>query len=278
MLESRSTSLGGLSNLLDRKSHAERTGLWIAPLYYRALQRQQALLLHRFGWRPRCQMLLSRPSLEDLRWLVSSTLHEHNSQDITPPPFDLTIRTDASLLGWGATWNGTSTGGRCSVEEAETHQLFGAQGSHSSFEGFPESRHAATTPESGTQSPMSYPSGNGQYNCCRLCEQEGGTQSPSLSLLALELGSFLLTQGSWVTARHLRGMLNVEADAASSVFNLRTEWMLRKDVFQDIAHHFYVLEIDLFASRLNHQLPLYVSRLPDPSASAVDAFHQDWSQ
>ena len=93
----------------------------IAPLYYRALQRQQALLLHQFGWRPRCQMLLSRPSLEDLRWWVSSTLHEHNSQDITPPPFDLTIRTDASLLGWGATCNGMSTGGRWSVEMAEQH-------------------------------------------------------------------------------------------------------------------------------------------------------------
>ena len=46
---------------------------------------------------------------------------KHNSQDITPPPFDLTIRTDASLLGWGATCNGTSTGGRWNVEEAEQH-------------------------------------------------------------------------------------------------------------------------------------------------------------
>ena len=118
--------------------------------------------------RPRCQMLLSRPSLEDLRWWVSLTLHEHNSQD-------LTIRTDTSLLGWGATCNGTSTGGRWSVEEAEQHnRLFGTQGGHSSFEGFPESRHAATTPGSLTPSSTSYPSGNGQYNCCRLCEQEGG--------------------------------------------------------------------------------------------------------
>jgi len=105
-----------------------------------------------------------------------------------------------------------------------------------------------------------------------------GTQSPSLSLLALELWSFLLTKGSWVTARHLPAVLGVEADAASREFNMRTEWMLRKDVFQDIAHHFYVPKVDLFASNLNHQLPLYVSRLPDPGASAVDAFQQDWSQ
>ena len=121
MLESQSTSLGGLSSLLGRMSHAARTGLWIAPLYYRALQRQQALLLHQFGWRPRCPISLSQPSLEDLRWWVSSAPHDRNSQDITPPPFDLSIRTDASLLGWGATCNGMTTGGRWSMEEAEQH-------------------------------------------------------------------------------------------------------------------------------------------------------------
>lgn len=63
---------------------------------------------------------------------------------------------------------------------------------------------------------------------------------------------------------HLPGVLNVEADAASREFNMRTKWMLRKDVFWDIAHDFYDSKLDLFASRLNHQLPLYVSRLPDP--------------
>ena len=51
--------------------------------------------------------------------------------------------------------------------------------------------------------------------------------------------------------------------------------MLRKEVFQDIIRHFYVPEVDLFASRLNHQLPLYVFRQPDPSAKAVDAFQLD---
>ena len=70
----------------------------------------------------------------------------------------------------------------------------------------------------------------------------------------------------------------MEADTASREFNTRTEWMLRKEVFHDIIRHFYVPEIDLFASRLNHQLPLFVSRQPDLGATAVDAFQLDWSQ
>ena len=49
-----------------------------------------------------------------------------------------------------------------------------------------------------------------------------------------------------MTARQLLAVLNVEADAASKNFNMRTEWMPRQDVFQDVAHHFYVPEIDLF--------------------------------
>ena len=278
MLESRSTSLGGLSSLLGRMSHAARTGLWIASLYYRALQRQQALQLHQFGWRPRCQMLLSRPSLEDLRWWVSPTLHEHNSQD-TPPPFDLTIRTDASLLGWGATCNGMSTGGRWSVEEAEQHiNCLELKAAILALKAFLRVGMQPSPRSLGHHPPRHILLEMDNTTAVAYVNKRGGTQSPSLSLLASELWSFLLTQGSWVTARHLPGVLNVEADAASRVFNLRTEWMLRKDVFQDIAYHFYLPEIHLFASRLNHQLPLYVSRLPDPSAAAVDAFQQDWSQ
>ena len=37
------------------------------------------------------------------------------------------------------------------------------------------------------------------------------------------------------------------------------------------------LTIDLFASRLTQQLPAYFSWRPDPQASAMDAFLQDWS-
>ena len=279
MLESQSTSLGDLSSLLGRMSHAARTGLWVAPLHYRALQRQQALLLHRSGWRPRCQISLSQPALEDLRWWVSSNPHSRNSQNITLPPFDLTIRTDASLLGWGATCNGRTTGGRWSVEEAEQHinclELKAATLALKSFLG----EGMQLPPQSLAPSPPQHILLEmDNTTAVAYVNRRGGTQSPSLSLLALELWSFLLTRGLWVTARHLPGVLNVEADTASREFNTRTEWMLRKEVFQDITRHFYVPEVDLFASHLNHQLPLYVSRQPDPGATAVDAFQLDWSQ
>lgn len=64
--------------------------------------------------------------------------------------------------GWGTTCNDTSTGDAGRGGGSTTHQLFGTEGSHSSFEGFHESRHAATTPGSESPSPTSYSSGNGQ--------------------------------------------------------------------------------------------------------------------
>ena len=36
-------------------------------------------------------------------------------------------------------------------------------------------------------------------------------------------------------------------------------------------------DINLFASRINHQLPHYVSYTPDPEAIAIDAFNLNWS-
>ena len=115
----------------------------------------------------------------------------HHSSSVRPYHQDRCILTGLGCnLQWQVNRGMLERGGGRTA-----NQLFGTQGSHSSFEGFPESRHAATTSESRTPSSTSYPSGNGQYNCCRLFEQEGGTQSPSLSLLTLVLWSFLADSG-----------------------------------------------------------------------------------
>lgn len=121
------------------------------------------------------------------------------------------------------------------------HKLLGAQSSDSRLEVVPQRENSVTTPRPEPASSASYSSGDGQYYCSRLREQEGGSQSPTQSPLALELWSFLLTRGSWITARHLPGVLSVEADVASREFN---------------SLHFYVLQINLVASRLHQPLPL----------------------
>ncbi|PFX30979.1 hypothetical protein AWC38_SpisGene4194 [Stylophora pistillata] len=76
------------------------------------------------------------------------------------------------------------------------HKLPGTQGSDSCLEVIPGRRSSVTTPGSGPTLPSSHSSGDGQHHGSCVCEQKGGTRSPILSLLALELWSFLLTRGS----------------------------------------------------------------------------------
>ena len=106
----------------------------------------------------------------------------------------------------------------------------------------------------------------------------GGTRSGQCNKLAKEVWMWCINRNVWVSAAHLAGKLNVEADKCSRVFNDRTEWMLDKNVFQRVFSRFGPLEIDLFASRLNAQLPRFVSWHPEPGAEAVDAFLLDWSK
>lgn len=56
-------------------------------------------------------------------------------------------------------------------------------------------------------------------------------------------------------------------------FNPHTEWMLDRVIFKKITVCFFFPEIDLFASRLNHQVPTYMSRDPDPGSIAVEFNH-----
>ena len=54
--------------------------------------------------------------------------------------------------------------------------------------------------------------------------------------------------------------------------------MLARTIFSKALKSNITPKIDLFASRLNNQLPSYVSYKPDPNAYAVEAFSLDWSK
>ena len=52
--------------------------------------------------------------------------------------------------------------------------------------------------------------------------------------------------------------------------------MLRPDIFEQMTKIWGKPSIDLFASRLNAQVPCYVSWKPDPEATYVDTFSISW--
>ena len=55
-----------------------------------------------------------------------------------------------------------------------------------------------------------------------------------------------------------------------------TEWSLHPQLFKQICQKWFTPHVDLFATHLNHKLPLYVSPIPDPKAWDIDALHINW--
>ena len=96
----------------------------------------------------------------------------------------------------------------------------------------------------------------------------GGTHCPQLLHLALEIWGWCEKRNLFLLAQHIPGKKNVEADTESRVKRDLNDWML------PLIRH---CTVDLFASRLSHQLCKYVCWRPDPNAFHSDAFTLDWS-
>ena len=106
----------------------------------------------------------------------------------------------------------------------------------------------------------------------------GGTHSLPLCQLALTIWNWFIQREIFLLAEHLPGKDNVIADQESRSMKDRCDWMLNPLVFKQIHLQMGPLEVDLFASRLTKQLPIFYSWRPDPEAQGTDAFRQDWSQ
>ena len=85
--------------------------------------------------------------------------------------------------------------------------------------------------------------------------KRGGTQSPSLTILAKECWTWYMDRRITLTAQHLPGKQNVIADEESRIIKDRWDWMLNPTIFDQIQSHLGPMDIDLFASRTTALLP-----------------------
>ena len=95
-----------------------------------------------------------------------------------------------------------------------------------------------------------------------------------MNFLAREIWIWCIDKGIHLSAAHIAGVANVDADRLSRNFNDDLEWALDISIFDQIVQIYGQLDIDMFASRLNKKTERYVSRIPQPWA--VDAFSLDW--
>ena len=102
-----------------------------------------------------------------------------------------------------------------------------------------------------------------------------GIRSENCNCLAKKIWLWAMSKQIWLSATHVQGVEN-DPDYESSHYSDNVEWMLNREVVQNIMSLWDKPELDMFASRLSKQLDRYVSWRADPDAESVDAFSMSW--
>jgi len=240
-------------------------GAEYGPLHYRILESDKTMALKNSSGNFNASMKMSEASINELKWWIVHAKHAKKCISYTTPT--LLIQSDASKKGWGAVLNGNKIGGRWTPCEACKHinvlelqaALFGLK----SFADDYKQTHIQLQLDNTTA--VAY------------INNMGGSKSTELDNLAKELWEWAITRELWVSAVHIPGISNVDADEQSRHFHDKHEWCLNTVIFRDITAEYSDLNIDLFATRLNNKFDTYCSWKPDPGCSFVDAFSVCWN-
>lgn len=240
-------------------------GIEYAPLFYRGLEREKAEALKVNYGNFEAKITLSNEACKDLEWWIENTPIAH--KEILHPEPSVTIQSDSSGSAWGGIYKDKRTGGPWSAEEKEMHinekELLAAFFTLKCFCGDMTDCHIRLEIDNTTA--VAY------------VNNQGGRRK-HLHDMVKEMWLWAKERHLWISAIHLAGSLNVEADKESrKMYGSEAEWQIKPSIFSDIMVELGPCDIDLFASRLNAQLPNYVAWHPDPGAIAIDAFAMTWT-
>lgn len=158
---------------------------------------------------------------------------------VHPPHPTITIHSDASTKGWGAVLNWqTWSGGQWSPSKATQHiNYLEPLAAFLAIKAFGKTWEKTTiTLRLDNLTAVSY------------INQKGGTTSRLLCQLAITLWGWCTERDIMLTAEHLPGRLNVEADKESRSTKDWWDWMLNPLIFGQIQMEMVPVIVDLFAS------------------------------
>ncbi|XP_049326792.1 uncharacterized protein LOC125787056 [Astyanax mexicanus] len=178
----------------------------------------------------------------------------------------ITLTTDASLLGWGATLMGRAVNGAWPPQLSLAHinylELLAVFLALRHFEDFLRSQHVLVKTDNSTV--VAY------------INRQSGTRSMKLYRLARKLLLWSSTRFLSIRATHVPGKLNRGADLLSRGNPLYGDWGLHPQVVMQLWQRYGQAAVDLFASRENAQCPLYFSLWDENAPLGVDALAHPW--
>ena len=185
---------------------------------------------------------------------------------IIPPKVDSVIFSDASKIGWRAHLLEISIGGRRKEPEA-LNQI-----NYLELEAAFLALRAFSASDKGESCPV-WP---GQLHCSSLHQSAGRYKVSTPHSIGTRHMVLCSDRNMVISAVHVPGKWNRIADGKSRIFHDSIEWMPDHNLFKQITRHLELPVVDLFASRVNHQIPEFVSWRPEPGAIATDAFNIPW--
>ena len=234
------------------------------PLHYRVLEKRKIEALKDKHGNFDSNINLNSAMKYELEWWYKNI--ETQSRVINHGNPNFSITTDASLDGWGAIKNEEYINGRWNDIEKTYHinylELLAIFYGIKSFCKNITNVHVQLL--SDNSSSVAH------------INNMGGIKSELMNDLTKSIWSWCSDRNIWISAAHIPGKSN-PADIASRKFNDNVEWMLDKLVFQKLVKLWGTPSVDLFASRLNCQVPRFGSWKPDPDAEIIDAFSISWS-
>ena len=204
---------------------------------------------------------------QDLRFLTSGI-------PIRTFQADFTIFTDASTQGWGANMGGSQISGTWTRTDRKLHiNCLELKAVVSALQHWAPVLQGHQVMIQGHQVMIA----TDNSTVVSYINKQGGTHSPTLLRLTVELLLWLEAKNIIVRARHIQGCLNVIADHLSRPNQpISTEWSLHPEIVKHIFRLWGTPEVDMFATVLNSHLYRFMLSIPEPRALAVDALSQDW--
>ena len=184
-----------------------------------------------------------------------------------PQEHNTLIFTDASNQGWGAHLENLTVSGNWTDQEKLLHinvlELKAVFLALKSFQNRILDKRVLIATDNATV--VSY------------LNKQGGTHSWDMCLLVWRIMAYCNPRNILIRARHIQGCLNVIADSLSRKDKIiQTEWSLHPQIFSLICKVWHTPMVDMFATNLNHKLPIYVSPVPDANAMNIDALNISW--
>ena len=214
-------------------------GVIHGPLFYRNLETDKTMALRQNKGHFQPLVSLQQECLAELQWWCYNI--DKAAYPICTPnsKIDVTLYTDASNNGWGAVMGTEKTGGRWTEAESNNHinclELMAVLFRLKAFCSTMKSIHIRIYSDNTTT--VSY------------INSMGGIHSMECNSVAKAIWLFCIERSIWISAAHVPGKKNIDADRESRVFHDNKEWMLRPNIFEQMTKIWGKPSIDLFASR-----------------------------